>query len=85
MTTFDFVMFLAPLVVGFGVGYLTNRRQGETPQQAVIDTIAQMFEKYLGQPQPATSPDSQPPAPGDVTPFLDLIHKLIDKLGEKKV
>jgi len=83
MSTMEIVLFLAPLVVGFGVGYLANRRQGEPPRQAFLDALAEMFEKYAGKPQPAESPAFPPPS--DSTPLIDVIHKLIDKLGEKKV
>ena len=82
MTTTEVAMFLAPLVVGFGVGYLANRRQGDSPQQAIADTLVEMFEKYLGKPQPAETP-VQPARTDHQAPLIDVIHKLIDRLGEK--
>ena len=82
MSTMEIIMFVAPLVVGFGVGYLANRRQGDSPQQAIVDTLAEMFEKYIGKPQEA---QPIPARAHDSTPLIDVIHKLIDKLGEKKV
>jgi hypothetical protein len=81
MTTIEIAMFLAPLVVGFGVGYLANRRQGDSPQQAIADTLVEMFEKYFGkQPQEVVAE----PARSDHAPLIDVIHKLIDRIGDKK-
>lgn len=80
MTTIEIALFLAPLVVGFGVGYLANRRQGDSPQQAIADTLVEMFEKYLGK-QPEVVAE---PARSDHGPLIEVIHKLIDRLGEKK-
>jgi hypothetical protein len=81
MSTMEIAMFLAPLVVGFGVGYLSNRRHGESPQQAFVDALTEMFEKYVGKPEPADAPS---PDVNVNPPLIDVIHKLIDKLGEKK-
>jgi hypothetical protein len=88
MNTMELVMFLAPLVVGFGAGYLANRQKGEDPKKALLDSLESMFAKYLGGKIPAPVPaapvvDPVPAPPFDASKLFELVHKLIDKLEVK--
>ncbi len=94
MSVMAIITLLSPLVIGFGMGYLANRRQGDTPMQATLDTLVELLEKYLARDldgdgvvghnaaAPAVPSDPVTPVTPATGPLFDIIHKLLDR--EKK-